>query len=352
MKPFTLLLLAAGILSLGTLSSCEDDEGKPGLFFSNRLKSIDPGKGHYELWLGFDDNTDGIIEYISLAQFDSVGTDGIDLFRDDTRVKPFKPERNPDDAVVVMISVEVENDADPAQPGSKMMSGLVDANREALLLYSGDEGIGYDFSNPDVFSASFVIGTPSDDDTSNEASGIWFADAPLDQNPASGLMVPTLPEGWIYETWIAPQSETVCISMGKFINPDSLDENGAGPRADNQLPANILFPGEDFVITGVPHPSIDDRPVPPALRQQYLDTFTGELIFNQKVFNPLTGIEEAWDVVVSIEPDPDNDPFNPFTVFPLFQRIPDNTPTNIVIDAPYYALGVSASAFVRLNRLF
>lgn len=352
MKSFSVLLFSLILAVIGMLQGCEDDQGRPGLFFSNRLKTIDLGKGHYELWLGFDDNSDGVIEYVSLVKFDSVGTDGLDLYRNKQVVKPKKPGNPLDDAVTVMISVEIENDPDPAQPGSRMMSGTLDGNRQALLLYSGTEGIGYDFSDPGVFSASFVIATPSDDDSTNETSGIWFADAPLDQNPGSGLHLPVLPEGWIYETWIAPQSETVCISMGKFLDPDSLDENGAGPRGGGNLPAGIQFPGEDFVQIGVPHPSIDDRPVPAALLQQYLDTFTGELVFNQNVINPLTGASEAWDVVVSIEPDPDNDPFNPFTIFPLFQRIQQNTPTGTVLEAPYYALGVSASAFVRLNRLF
>lgn len=86
----------------------------------------------------------------------------------------------------------------------------------------------------------------------------------------------TLPDGWVYEGWVAGASGPV--TTGRFRTPDGVDSDAAGPAAgpDGGPP----FPGQDFI-----DPPMD-----------------------------LNGGAVA--AVISVEPEPDDDPA-PFVLKPL-----------------------------------
>lgn len=87
---------------------------------------------------------------------------------------------------------------------------------------------------------SFELATPTDADTSNELSGIWFA-RNVESGPSQSLRLKTAPTGWIYEGWA--WHDDTWLSTGKFESAAQADEF-SGYSAG----AGIGFPGEDFLM--------------------------------------------------------------------------------------------------------
>jgi len=117
----------------------------------------------------------------------------------------------------------------------------------------------------------FQLGTPTDADTSNERSGVWFA-LNLDA-PRLALALQYAPEGWRYESWAF--HDNTWLSMGKFNSAGQNDDfNGysAGPGIGfpgedfiANAPAGVTFPwefeiGDSIMVTLEPEPENDDSP--------------------------------------------------------------------------------------------
>lgn len=93
--------------------------------------------------------------------------------------------------------------------------------------------------NKDTFltaEATFQLATPSDSDTSNETSGIWFVDE------ESTLNLPSPAGGWRYAAWIVNNDDVLLI--GKFSSADETigKDFEADLRTNNSIVAIIVEP--------------------------------------------------------------------------------------------------------------
>ena len=143
----------------------------------------------------------------------------------------------------------------------------------------------------------YILATPTDTDSTNEASGIWFLD---NTNPPAiaGLGLPTLADGWKYEGWVVLNGTPV--STGTFTDVNAADDNAATSPYKGSANNGPGYPGEDFVTgsaAGVDFPT------------------------------DLKGVT----VVISVEPSPDNSPA-PFALKPLAHSVPTDAMNGTVID--------------------
>ena len=133
-------------------------------------------------------------------------------------------------------------------------------------------------------TGKFILATPTDDDDTNEFSGVWFLDN-SSGSQATGLDLPELPEGWIYEGWAIIDGSPV--TTGKFSSVTGTDDAAPYSGTANPGPA---YPGEDFLLNA------------PAGK-----TFPANLAA----------------AVISVEPVPDNSAA-PFLLKPLVGPIDEN----------------------------
>lgn len=137
----------------------------------------------------------------------------------------------------------------------KIIAGKVTANSSKFNV-GNDLILDFDFEKS---QAKYILDTPTDTLNNNPKRGIWFlnldttisdiedssgtvigTDTTISQE--SGLDLPELPNGWIYEGWIIMNSDTV--SIGTFVEPYGADDSskyGAGTAG------GYNFPGEDFI---------------------------------------------------------------------------------------------------------
>jgi hypothetical protein len=171
-------------------------------------------------------------------------------------------------ATTFVLTIEPVPDSDPAPSAIHVLAGDFDGD-SAELTAIHPAAIGLDFAEA---GGIFILGIPSSNSASDSyRSGIWFTQ----------LDLPALPEGWVYEGWVAgPEGP---ITTGRFANGTQVDSDGTGPTAGpNPGPA---FPGQDFL-------------------------------------NPPLDLTQGYAVVISIEPEPDNSPA-PFAFKPLVATITD-----------------------------
>lgn len=180
----------------------------------------------------------------------------------------------------IVITIEPQPDPDPGPADTHVLAGLVSENGRVVLTADHPAALATDFMRS---TGSFVLATPTDGPETNERSGIWFVD-PV-QGEAS-LDLPELPAGWIYEGWAVVNG--LPISTGTFTDPGAAD-SAAPFSGDAPGPP---FPGEDFLRDGPP-----GVPFPTDLAGQ--------------------------QVVISVEPVPDNSP-EPFPIHPLWAQIPND----------------------------
>jgi len=143
----------------------------------------------------------------------------------------------------------------------------------------------------------YILATPTDDDDTNEASGIWFLDNSDAAATVAGLGLPTLTEGWKYEGWVVLDGTPV--STGTFTAVDMADDNAATSPYKGLVGNGPAFPGEDYVTgsaAGVDFP---------------------------------TDLKGA-TIVISVEPSPDNSAA-PFTLKPLAHIVPTDAMNHTVI---------------------
>jgi hypothetical protein len=175
---------------------------------------------------------------------------------------------NLNQASAFVLTIEPSPDSDPAPAPVHLLGGDFN-NGVANLSVGHTAALGDSFSNA---TGSYVLAAPSGGDVPH-VNGIWWLDPAA--GPGAALNLPTLPAGWVYEGWVVGSEGP--ISTGRFTSVSGADSDGAGPTGGPT--AAPLFPGQDFV-------------------------------------NPPTDLTDGFAAVISIEPEPDNDPA-PFTLKPL-----------------------------------
>jgi hypothetical protein len=121
-------------------------------------------------------------------------------------------------------------------------------------------------------SGGFILKTPTTHaDDGDDSQGIWWLQL-INGGPSASLVLPELPNGWVYEGWVVGDNGP--ISTGRFMAANQEDSDGAGMTAGpDGFP---MFAGQDFiappmdlighaaVISVEPEP--DDSPMPFALK--------------------------------------------------------------------------------------
>jgi len=172
-------------------------------------------------------------------------------------------------ATKFVLTIEPADDPDPAPAATHYLAGDF-SSETAPLTVDDPAALGNDFMSA---MGPYILNTPSTADNDDDYhAGIWWLD-PM-AGPGATLVLPTLPDGWVYEGWVVGDGGPV--TTGKFTEVDEADFDGAGPTSgpDGFPP----FPGQDYV-------------------------------------DPLMSLI-GYTAVISIEPMPDNSPA-PFALKPL-----------------------------------
>ncbi|MBU3012455.1 anti-sigma factor [Polaribacter vadi] len=192
-------------------------------------------------------------------------------------------------ASTFVLSIEPAIDSDPAPAATKLLAGDFSGNSANVT----STGIVADFSTS---WGKYILATPTDDDASNEASGVWFLDN-SSGTAVTGLGLPTLSDGWKYEGWVVLNGTPV--STGTFLDPANADDNASTSPYKGTLNDGPAYPGEDYVVgsaAGVDFP---------------------------------TDLKDA-TIVISVEPYPDNSAA-PFTLKPLANIVPSDAMNHSVL---------------------
>lgn len=202
-------------------------------------------------------------------------------------------------AAMFVLSIEPQPDNDPAPSDTKLLGGVF-SNGMADLSIMHPAALGTDFASA---MGKYILATPTDGPDTNEKSGIWFLDLGSG-SPMEGLMLPTLPDGWIYEGWTV--IDGVPVTSGKFMQTSGTADMFDGfSSQENPGPP---FPGEDYLMSAP-----DGLSFPTDLSGGY--------------------------AVISVEPYPDNGP-EPFALKPLLGMIPSDA-----MDHVTYMMGVNSGSF-------
>ena len=164
-------------------------------------------------------------------------------------------------------------DSDPLPAATKILAGDFSGNSASV----NSNGVVGDFSNA---SGMFFLRTPTDEtgtNNGNDENGVWFGIPGMP--PTANFVLPTLPEGWIYEGWVVGDSGP--LSTGTFTNFSTVDDVAPFSGVNPGPP----IPGEDF----------------------FMNAPAGEIF-------PLD--VRGRTVVISVEPVPDDLP-GPFVIKPL-----------------------------------
>lgn len=193
-------------------------------------------------------------------------------------------------ATTFVLSIEPANDSDPAPAATKLLAGNFSGTSASV---SSTNLVG-DFSDA---MGKYILATPTDDDDTNEASGVWFLDN-SSGSAVAGLSLPALPDGWKYEGWTVIDGTPV--STGTFTDVNMADANASTSPYKGSVGNGPAFPGEDYVMGSVG-----------------TTTFPIDLKGNGMV-------------VISVEPSPDNS-IAPFTLKPLAHAIPADAMVHSVL---------------------
>lgn len=141
-------------------------------------------------------------------------------------------------ATAYVLTIEPQNDTDPAPTKTHLLAGDFDAARtQASLSVAHAAALGSDFTSA---TGKFFLATPTNPGTDDQ--GIWWID-PSSGSMKAGLSLPTLPAGWAYEGWVVVDGKPT--STGRFTSATVADSDGAGPaKGTGSAPA---FPGQDFI---------------------------------------------------------------------------------------------------------
>jgi hypothetical protein len=137
-----------------------------------------------------------------------------------------------------VLTIEPQNDTDPAPTKTHLLAGDFDAARTLATLSVGHAAaLGNDFTNA---AGKFFLATPTNPGTDDQ--GIWWIN-PSSGSMQAGLSLPTLPAGWVYEGWVVVDGKPT--TTGRFTSVTGADGDGAGPAKG--AGAAPLFPGQDFI---------------------------------------------------------------------------------------------------------
>lgn len=179
-------------------------------------------------------------------------------------------------ATAFILTIEPATGDDPAPSDVHILAGDFSGNSGTMKV-DHTAALGNDFSSA---MGKFILATPSTSDMTDENEGVWFLDN-SSGSAMTGLNLPTLPSGWVYEGWAVIDGQA--ISTGRFTDAAMADMDGNPYKGADANPPG--FPGEDFIM-GMSN-GVD-----------------------------LSGNDHIAKVVVSIEPKVDNSPA-PFTLKPL-----------------------------------
>ena len=239
------------------------DQMGPELTFTAQNWPALQGGYHYEGWAIVDGAP------VSTGKF-NVG-DGKIVDLDGSPIAAFSAE-GLEAATVIVITIEPPGDVDEIPADTHFLAGDL-TDMTANLTIGHPAALGTDFADA---TGTFLLATPTDDDDSNELSGIWFLELP---GPTPSLTLPELPPGWRYEGWAVIAG--MPLTSGTFLMPAGADQAApfSGPSPGPP------FPGEDYLANGPEGVTLP---------------------------TDLSG----GTVVISVEPYPDNDP-SPFVLQPL-----------------------------------
>ena len=94
----------------------------------------------------------------------------------------------------------------------------------------------------DTYSVTFNLLTPTDGPNLNETSGVWFVEIDTAGEFSTGLNIPELYGGWIYEGWVEINGEY--LSTGRFESTVGADLS----KLYGSPGAGLPYPGEDFLL--------------------------------------------------------------------------------------------------------
>lgn len=263
-------------LMLLIFAACKDEPTGPENFAVSlstlNLQRLESGQGHYELWISFPEDrankplakpAHGDEAFVSFGKF-NLSSNNEQIVSLNGRPMTFEPSRKIDInlAVDAIVTVELEGDDDD-EPGSRLLSGeFRGSDREANALMSTGAADAFDYDYR-AATASYVLITPTTDDSTDFKSGIWWItraaaiSAGLDKLPALADTA-----RWRYEGWIFDKAAATAYSTGKFRSASGADADFAGATAGSDgVDQNndgrgdgFAFPGQDFVRAngGVP----------------------------------------------------------------------------------------------------
>jgi hypothetical protein len=136
----------------------------------------------------------------------------------------------------VLITIESPETSSGLPSSTVIATGQIPENFEIRQIGALDFPVTVDSGG----ASFFQFATPTDADTENELSGIWFMRGiqPLRQ----GLGLYSAPEGWMYEGWAWHRGHW--LSTGKFTSPVGSDDFNGYSATSVEAPE---FPGEDFL---------------------------------------------------------------------------------------------------------
>jgi hypothetical protein len=223
------------------LSACTDDHDTTGpqgsstvTFSFQRLEPLPAGL-NYQAWALEQDGAAFVGH--PLAVFD-VNESGqlVTPVSGSLITSGFPVPLDPEDVFGFGLSIEASNTPVIISSATFLMGGPV-AGGVAQMTTDFWFGIDLDFSGA---QGRYILATPTDDDGTNELSGLWFLD-PFQGPSAPGLALPAVGDGWDYEGWVEVDGRT--LSTGKFLRVDAAD---GGFSFGGTIPGPDV-PGEDFL---------------------------------------------------------------------------------------------------------
>lgn len=225
------------------LAGCGDDDPEIASIEGNSLVTLSVsglqkivGGLNYQAWLVVGSGSDYGGYPLLLFNIDDQGR-MVDPAADTLLSGPYQVDVAADAVLGIAISLEITDVLVLSSSftfilGGEMIDGTANLTAEDWIAF-----------NRDLSDAGgqFVLFSPTDEDQTNELSGIWFLD-PTQGPFRQGLNLPEAPKGWNYEGWIEVEGHT--LSMGKFLFPNLPDSTAtfSGPVEGPS------FPGEDFLL--------------------------------------------------------------------------------------------------------
>ncbi|HNW99799.1 MAG TPA: hypothetical protein PKK33_00385 [Candidatus Cloacimonadota bacterium] len=225
------LLLILLLIFMGCENKVTDKTGQVKFNISG-LKNLRPS-AIYEAWLIVDGNP------VSVGKFSVTDSD-----------EPFIITIQADKSIIEQatgcyITIEPIPDPSSSPSGLVILAGdfVTEADsthiNNATLTISHPSALNNNFV---VATGKYVLSTPTDTNTLDETSGVWFEDISSGYYQV-GLHIPSLPAHWKYEAW-AVLDDTHILSMGKFSVSNQSDDSSLYCGTDYPQP---YCPGEDFL---------------------------------------------------------------------------------------------------------